>query len=102
MDKKTCSQGYFVKPKKMTSKHNNKSLITRAKNLIQNNQAMTLSTAMKDQAWAAPVFYVNSGDSFYFFPVPMPGILQKPLHPARPRARYMKKGRTGRIFWAFR
>ena len=54
----------------MTSKQNNKSLITRAKKLIQKNQAMTLSTALNNQAWAAPVFYVNSGDSFYFFSSP--------------------------------
>lgn len=54
----------------MASTHNNERLIIRAKKLIQNNQAMTLSTAMKDQAWAAPVFYVNSGDSFYFFSSP--------------------------------
>jgi hypothetical protein len=44
--------------------------MNRAENLIQKNQTMTLSTAMNNQAWAAPVFYVNLGDNFYFFSSP--------------------------------
>ena len=54
----------------MTPKINNSHIIPRAKNLIQNNQTMTLATTDKNNAWAAPVFYVNTGARFYFFSNP--------------------------------
>ena len=49
---------------------NNSHIIPHVKTLIQNNQTMTLATAEKNKAWAAPVFYVNTGACFYFFSNP--------------------------------
>ena len=54
----------------MAPKINNSHMMPRVRNLILNNQAMTLATAEKNKAWAAPVFYVNKELSFYFFSNP--------------------------------
>jgi len=45
-------------------------ILPRVKNLMQNSRAMTLATADKNNAWAAPVFYVSKDDRFYFFSSP--------------------------------
>ena len=44
--------------------------MNRAKDLIQKNQTLTLATAIDNKAWAAPVFYVNIDENFYFFSSP--------------------------------
>ncbi len=62
----------------MTPKINNSQIRIRVKNLILNNQTMTLATAIDNQAWAAPVFYVNFDQNFYFF--------------SNPDARHIKEG----------
>ncbi len=54
----------------MAPKINTSYMNPHVKNLILNNQTMTLATASKNQAWAAPVFYVNKGACFYFFSNP--------------------------------
>jgi uncharacterized protein YhbP (UPF0306 family) len=54
----------------MASNQNNENIITRVENLIQNNQTMTIATAINHQAWATPVFYVNKGPCLYFFSSP--------------------------------
>ena len=54
----------------MAPEINNRHMMPRVKNLILNNQTMTLATAIRNQAWAAPVFYVNKASSFYFFSNP--------------------------------
>jgi uncharacterized protein YhbP (UPF0306 family) len=38
--------------------------------LIDKEYTITLSTALQDTAWAAPVYYVNLGFRFYFFSDP--------------------------------
>ncbi|MBC8178844.1 MAG: pyridoxamine 5'-phosphate oxidase family protein, partial [Deltaproteobacteria bacterium] len=45
-------------------------LRTLAKNLIEGQSTMTLATAQKNAAWAAPVYYVFFKSSFYFFSDP--------------------------------
>ncbi len=42
----------------------------RAMALIENQNTMTLATALKEQAWAAPVYYANRHFNFYFFSDP--------------------------------
>ena len=41
-----------------------------AEDLIKGQNTMTLSTAVMDVAWAAPVYYANLGFTFYFFSDP--------------------------------
>ncbi len=48
----------------------NSRIIAKARNLIQQGQSMTLATAADNNPWAAPVYYVNHGDGFYFFSSP--------------------------------
>ncbi len=54
----------------MAPETTNNRITPRVKNLIGNNQTMTLATTGKNKAWAAPVFYVNKGSGFYFFSNP--------------------------------
>lgn len=54
----------------MAPEINNSHMMPRVRNLILNNQTMTLATTGKNKAWAAPVFYVNNGSSFYFLSSP--------------------------------
>ena len=42
----------------------------RARDLIESQNTMTLATALKEQAWAAPVYYANLLFKFYFFSDP--------------------------------
>lgn len=42
----------------------------RAMGLIENQNTMTLATALKGQSWAAPVYYANLHFTFYFFSDP--------------------------------
>jgi uncharacterized protein YhbP (UPF0306 family) len=41
-----------------------------AQELTEKECTMTLSTALRDSPWAAPVYYVNLGFHFYFFSDP--------------------------------
>jgi uncharacterized protein YhbP (UPF0306 family) len=41
-----------------------------AEDLTEKEYTMTLSTALRDTPWAAPVYYVNLGFHFYFFSDP--------------------------------
>jgi len=51
----------------------------RAEELIKEQNTMTLSTAVKDVAWAAPVYYTNLGFVFYFFSDPNSRHVQEAL-----------------------
>ena len=42
----------------------------RTMDLIENQNTMTLATALKGEAWAAPVYYANLHFNFYFFSDP--------------------------------
>ena len=46
------------------------SLEIKARELIASQSTMALATARNAQAWAAPVYYVFYGGSFYFFSTP--------------------------------
>ena len=50
-----------------------------AEELIREQNTMTLSTAAKDVAWAAPVYYANLGFRFYFFSDPSSRHIQEAL-----------------------
>ena len=50
-----------------------------AEALIKEQNTMTLSTAVKDVAWAAPVYYANRGFMFYFFSDPGSRHVQEAL-----------------------
>lgn len=50
-----------------------------AEDLINEQYTMTLSTAVKDTAWAAPVYYANLGFTFYFFSDPASRHIQEAL-----------------------
>jgi uncharacterized protein YhbP (UPF0306 family) len=48
-----------------------------AEELIGEQNTMTFSTAVKDMAWAAPVYYANLGFRFYFFSDPASRHIQE-------------------------
>jgi uncharacterized protein YhbP (UPF0306 family) len=50
-----------------------------AEELIGEQNTMTLSTAVKDMAWAAPVYYANLAFRFYFFSDPASRHIQEAL-----------------------
>jgi len=50
-----------------------------AEELIREQNTMTLSTAVKDVAWAAPVYYANLAFTFYFFSDPGSRHVQEAL-----------------------
>ena len=50
-----------------------------AEELIREQNTMTLSTAVKDVAWAAPVYYTNLAFTFYFFSDPASRHIQEAL-----------------------
>jgi len=50
-----------------------------AEELIREQNTMTLSTAIKDVAWAAPVYYANLAFTFYFFSDPGSRHIQEAL-----------------------
>jgi len=50
-----------------------------AEQLIREQNTMTLSTAVKDVAWAAPVYYANLAFTFYFFSDPGSRHIQEAL-----------------------
>jgi uncharacterized protein YhbP (UPF0306 family) len=50
-----------------------------AEELIRDQNTMTLSTAVKDVAWAAPVYYANLALTFYFFSDPASRHIQEAL-----------------------
>jgi len=50
-----------------------------AEELIMAQNTMTLSTAVHDVAWAAPVYYVHLGYQFYFFSDPVSRHIQEGL-----------------------
>jgi hypothetical protein len=50
-----------------------------AEELIKGQSTMTLSTAAKDVAWAAPVYYVGIDFKFYFFSDPASRHIQEGL-----------------------
>ena len=50
-----------------------------AEDLIREQNTMTLSTAIKDVAWAAPVYYANLAFTFYFFSDPGSRHIQEAL-----------------------
>jgi len=54
----------------MTVKSGTPSMICQAKHLIAEAPAMTLATAMANQAWAAPVYFAARGPGLYFFSSP--------------------------------
>lgn len=51
----------------MTDMHNLQAL---ARELIDSQSTMALATARKEEAWAAPVYYVFYEGGFYFFSAP--------------------------------
>jgi uncharacterized protein YhbP (UPF0306 family) len=51
----------------------------RAEGLIAEQNTMTIATAQKDRAWAAPVYYANVGFNFYFFSDPTSRHIQETL-----------------------
>jgi uncharacterized protein YhbP (UPF0306 family) len=51
----------------------------RAEELVREQNTMTLSTAVKDVAWAAPVYYANLAFTFYFFSDPGSRHIQEAL-----------------------
>ena len=53
----------------MTEEQNSR-IMAKARNLIKQGQSMTLATAADDHPWAAPVYYANHRDGFYFFSSP--------------------------------
>jgi uncharacterized protein YhbP (UPF0306 family) len=50
-----------------------------AEELIREQNTMTLSTAVKDVAWAAPVYYAHLAFMFYFFSDPGSRHIQEAL-----------------------
>ena len=50
-----------------------------AEELIKGQNTMTLSTAVKDVAWAAPVYYADMSFKFYFFSDPASRHIQEAL-----------------------
>ena len=50
-----------------------------AEDLIKGQNTMTLSTAVMDVAWAAPVYYANLAFTFYFFSDPASRHIQEAL-----------------------
>jgi hypothetical protein len=50
-----------------------------AEELIKEQNTMTLSTAVNDVAWAAPVYYANLSFKFYFFSDPASRHIQEAL-----------------------
>jgi len=54
----------------MNSITDSSAVISSIKKLIIDSHAMTIATADGNTAWAAPVYYVNIGLSFYFFSNP--------------------------------
>jgi uncharacterized protein YhbP (UPF0306 family) len=50
-----------------------------AEDLVREQNTMTLSTAVKDVAWAAPVYYANLAFTFYFFSDPRSRHIQEAL-----------------------
>jgi hypothetical protein len=50
-----------------------------AEELVKGQNTMTLSTAVKDVAWAAPVYYADLGFKFYFFSDPSSRHIQEAL-----------------------
>jgi len=50
-----------------------------AEELIREQNTMTLSTAVKDVAWGAPVYYTNLAFTFYFFSDPGSRHIQEAL-----------------------
>jgi len=55
-------------------------LKARSKDLIENQNTMTLATASKEQAWAAPVYYANLHFNFYFFSDPESRHIREAMH----------------------
>lgn len=51
----------------------------RAEELVREQNTMTLSTAVKDVAWAAPVYYASLAFTFYFFSDPGSRHIQEAL-----------------------
>jgi len=54
----------------MKSEAADTAIISRANRLISSGHAMTLATAIGNASWAAPVYYANIRDCFYFFSSP--------------------------------
>lgn len=54
----------------MESESTETAIISRANRLISAGHTMTLATAMDNAPWAAPVYYANILDCFYFFSSP--------------------------------
>jgi uncharacterized protein YhbP (UPF0306 family) len=50
-----------------------------AEELVKGQNTMTLSTAVKDVAWAAPVYYAELAFKFYFFSDPASRHIQEAL-----------------------
>ncbi|MCJ7595560.1 MAG: pyridoxamine 5'-phosphate oxidase family protein [Desulfobacterales bacterium] len=69
-------------------------LSTLAEDLIREQNTMTLATALKDAAWAAPVYYVNLGFKFYFFSDPRSQHIQESLESKQAAAAIFAQGST--------
>lgn len=54
----------------MKSETTETAIISRANRLISSGHTMTLATALDNAPWAAPVYFVNIRDCFYFFSNP--------------------------------
>ena len=50
-----------------------------AEELVKGQNTLTLSTSVKDVAWAAPVYYTNLDFNFYFFSDPASRHIQEAL-----------------------
>ena len=63
----------------MTPKTTDTAIISRANDLISSCHTMTLATAGDNIPWAAPVYYANVRDFFYFFSSPDARHIQNAL-----------------------
>jgi uncharacterized protein YhbP (UPF0306 family) len=63
----------------MKSEATDTAIISRANRLISSGHTMTLATALDNTPWAAPVYYANIRDCFYFFSSPDARHIQNAL-----------------------
>ncbi|MFZ2630786.1 MAG: pyridoxamine 5'-phosphate oxidase family protein [Desulfosalsimonadaceae bacterium] len=68
---------------RMTPKITDTAIISNANRLISSCYTMTLATAGDNKPWAAPVYYANIGDCFYFFSSPDARHIQDALAAGR-------------------
>ena len=65
-----------------------------ADHLIGEQNTMTLATALREKAWAAPVYYVHLGFKFYFFSDPRSQHIREALESKQASAAIFAQGST--------